>query len=132
MYLWGYGIALILSLILTLVLVKTISKKNWLTQLLNKLPISTGKPVSPFGGIPVILSFFAVLWFFYFAGWVHLENLRLFQVITLGVGMMTILGIYDDTYHCSPNTKLFFQISIAVVLYFTGFQIERIGSMVEL
>ena len=65
MYLWGYGIALTLSLLLTLIFVKTISKENWLTRLLNKLPISTGKPVSPFGGIPVILSFFAVLWFFY-------------------------------------------------------------------
>ena len=43
-YLWSYGIALTLSLILTLILVKTISKENWLTQFLNKLPISTGKP----------------------------------------------------------------------------------------
>ena len=131
-YLWGYGIALVLSLMLTLVLVKTISKKNWLTHLLNKLSISTGKQVSPFGGIPVILSFFAVLWFFYFAGYVDHENLRLFQVITLGVGLMTVLGIYDDTYHCSPNTKLFFQISIAMILYFAGFQIDRIGGMIEL
>ena len=131
-YLWGYGIALILSIILTLILIKTISKKNWLTHILNKLQISTGKPVSPFGGIPVILSFFTVLWFFYLAGWVHQENLRLFQVITLGVGLMTVLGVYDDVYHCSPSTKLFFQIIIAVVLYFAGFQIERIGNMTEL
>ena len=131
-YLWSYGIALVLSLMLTLILVKTISKKNWLTHLLNELPISTGTSVSPFGGISVILSFFAVLWLFYLAGWVHQENLRLFQVITLGVGLMTILGIYDDIYHCSPNIKLFFQISIAVILYFAGFQIERFGSILEL
>jgi len=131
MYLWGYGIALALSLMLTLIFVKAISKENWLTHLLNKLPISTGKPVSPFGGIPVILSFFTVLWFFYFTGWVHPENLRLFQVITLGVGLMTVLGIYDDTYNCSPKIKLFFQVIIAMVLYFAGFQIERIGGIVE-
>ena len=130
-YLWSYGIALALSLILTLILVKTISKENWLTHFLNKLPISTGKPVSPFGGVPVILSFFAVLWFFYLAGWVHQENLRLFQVITLGVGLMTVLGLYDDIYHCPPSIKLFFQIAIAMILYFAGFQIERIGGMIE-
>ena len=58
-YLWGYGITFALSIMLTLLLVKTISKENWLTYLLNKLPISTGKSVSPFGGIPGILSFFA-------------------------------------------------------------------------
>ena len=132
MYLWGYGIALTLSLMLTLIFVKTIRKENWLTRFLNKLPISTGKPVSPFGGIPVISSFFAVLWFFYLAGWVHPENLRLLQVITLGVGLMTALGLYDDIYHCSPSTKLFFQIAIAMILYFAGFHIERIGGMVEL
>ena len=130
-YLWGYGIAFALSLILTLIFVKTISKENWLTHLLNKLPISTGKPVSPFGGISVILSFFAVLWFFYLTGWVHQENLRLFQVITLGVGLMTVLGLYDDIYHCSPSIKLFFQIAITMILYFAGFQIERIGGIIE-
>ena len=131
-YLWSYGIAFTLSLILTLILVKTISKKNLLTHLLNKLPISTGKLVSPFGGVPVILSFFAVLWFCYLAGWVHQENLRLFQVTTLGVGLMTVLGLYDDIYHCSPSIKLFFQIAIAMILYFSGFQIERIGGILEL
>ncbi|MCH8158090.1 MAG: undecaprenyl/decaprenyl-phosphate alpha-N-acetylglucosaminyl 1-phosphate transferase, partial [Nitrospinae bacterium] len=114
------------------ILVRALRHTNWLTHLLNRLPISTCKAVSPFGGIPVILSFFTILWSFYFAGWVHPENLRLFQVITLGVGLMTLLGVYDDIYHCSARTKLFFQVAIATVLYFAGFQIERIGDMVEL
>lgn len=131
-YLWGYAIALPLSLMLTLILVKAIREENWLTRLLNKLPISNVKQVSPFGGVPVILSFFAVLWFSYLGGWVHQENLRLFQVITLGVGLMTILGIYDDIYNCPPKTKLFFQVAIAMILYFAGFQIERVGDMIEL
>ena len=108
-YLLGYGISLALSIILTLILVKAISKENWLTYLLNKLSVSSSKVVSPFGGIPVVLSFFTVLWFFYLIGWIHQENLRLLQVITLGVGLMTILGIYDDAHNCSPKTKLFFQ-----------------------
>ena len=131
-YLLGYGISLALSLILTLMLVKAISKENWLTNLLNKLSVSSSKVVSPFGGIPVVLSFFTVLWFFYLIGWIQQENLRLLQVITLGVGLMTILGIYDDAHNCSPKTKLFFQISIATILYFAGFQIERIGNIIEL
>ncbi len=132
LYLWGYGISFVLSLTLTFILVRTVSKLNWLTRLLNTLPIATGKPVSPFGGIPVIFSFLSVLWLFYFAGWVHSGNLRLFPVITLGVGLMTVLGIYDDIYNCSPRIKLLFQTAIAIILYFAGFQIEQIGDFIEL
>ena len=132
MYLWGYGISFALSLTLTFILVRTVRKLNWLTRLLNKLPIATGKPVSPFGGIPVIFSFLSVLWFFYFTGYVPSENLRLFQVITLGVGLMTVLGIYDDIYNCPARIKLLFQTAIAIILYFAGFQIEQIGDLIEL
>mgnify|MGYP001166665918 FL=1 len=131
MYLWGYGISLISAFALTFTLILTFSKLSWLKRLLNKLMISMGKPVIPFGGIPVILSFFFVLWFFYFAGWIHPENLRLFQKITLGVVMMTALGIYDDIFHCPPRIKLFFQIIIAIILFFAGFQIDRIGDVIE-
>ena len=101
MYLWGYGVSLISAFALTFILILTFSKLKILARPLNKLMISMGKPVIPFGGIPVILSFFFVLWFFYFTGWVNPENLRLFQKITLGVGLMTALGVYDDIYHLS-------------------------------
>ena len=64
MYLWGYGVSLIAAFALTLILIMIFTKLSVLTRPLNKLMISMGKPVMPFGGIPVILSFLFVLWFF--------------------------------------------------------------------
>jgi UDP-GlcNAc:undecaprenyl-phosphate/decaprenyl-phosphate GlcNAc-1-phosphate transferase len=131
-YLTGYFIALALSFSLTLYLIKTIRGFNFLTFLLNRLPISAGKSVSPFGGISVILSFLITLWILLFLGFIDARNLNLFIVLTLGVGMMFFLGIYDDITNCPPRLKLFVQIIIACILYFSGFQIERIGNLVDL
>ena len=132
MYFWGYGISLVAAFALTLILITIFSKLKILARPLNKLMISMGKPVIPFGGIPVILSFFSVLWFFYFAEWINPENLHLFQKITLGVAMMAVLGIYDDIFLCSPRVKLLCQIIIAVIMFMAGFQIDRIGDVLEL
>jgi len=131
-FLAGYAISLVLSFALTWILVKTIRQRNPLTRLLNRLPISAGKNVSPFGGIAVILSFFATLWIFYFMGGVQEEHRQLFLVLTVGVFLMFCLGLYDDIYHCPPRVKLLCQIIIAISLYFLGFQIERIGDLIEL
>lgn len=131
-YLIAYVMAFSFSFAFTLALVKTVSRANALTRFLNKLPISAGKNVSPFGGIPVILSFLLTLWGIYFIGSVDAANKNLFLVITLGLGLMSVLGIYDDIYHCSPKVKLGYQVAIAAVLYFAGFQIERIGDTMEL
>ena len=132
MYFFGYGVSLIAAFVLTLTLILIFSKVSTLAHPLNKLMIAMGKPVIPFGGIPVILSFLFVLWFFYFAGWINQENLHLFQKLTLGVILMTALGIYDDIYHCLPRIKLLCQIIIAIILFLAGFQIDRIGDTIEL
>jgi len=132
MYFLGFGVSLITSLALTLTLIQIFKKINILARPLNKLMIAMGKPVIPLGGIPVILSFLFVLWFFYFTGLVNEENLNLFQKITLGVGMMTALGIYDDIYHCSPRIKLLWQLITAIILFLDGFQIDQIGDVIEL
>jgi len=131
-YLAGYFVALALSFGLTLTLTKTIRGFNFLTFLLNRLPISAGKSVSPFGGISVILSFLITLWLLLFLGMVDARNINLFTVLTLGVGLMFLLGIYDDVTDCPPRVKLFVQIVIACILYFSGFQIERIGNLIDL
>ena len=131
-YLAGYFVALALSFGLTLTLINTIRGFNFLTFLLNRLPISAGKSVSPFGGIPVILSFLITLWLLLFLGMVDARNINLFTVLTLGVGLMFLLGIYDDITHCPARIKLFVQIVIACVLYFSGFQIDRIGNLIDL
>ena len=132
MYFLGYGVSLVATFALTLTLIQIFSKLSILARPLNKLMIAMGKPVIPFGGIPVILSFLFVLWFFYFSEWINQENLHLFQKITLGVCMMTALGIYDDIYHCSPRIKFLWQIIIAIILFLAGFQIDRIGDVIDL
>ena len=131
-YLAGYFVALALSFGLTLILIKTIRGFNFLTFLLNRLPISAGKSVSPFGGISVVLSFLITLWLLLFLGMVDARNINLFTVLTLGVGLMFLLGLYDDITNCPPRVKLFVQIVIACILYFSGFQIERIGNLIDL
>ena len=131
-YLEGYFLSLALSFGLTFYLIKKISGFNFLTFLLNRLPIKAGKSVSPFGGIPVILSFLLTLWTLLLLGMVDARNVHLFTVLTLGIGLMFILGIYDDVTQCPPRVKLLAQISIACILYFSGFQIERIGNLIDL
>jgi UDP-GlcNAc:undecaprenyl-phosphate GlcNAc-1-phosphate transferase len=131
-YLWGYGISLLSAFVLTFILILLFKKLSWLKHILNKLMPSMGKPVVPFGGLPVILSFILVLWSFYFTDWIHAGSLPLIKKITLGVAMMAALGIYDDIYHCPPKIKLLFQTVIAVILFYAGFQIDRIGDIVEL
>mgnify|MGYP003982250301 FL=1 len=132
MYFFGYGVSLVAAFVLTLTLILIFTKVSILIHPLNKLMIAMGKPVLPFGGIPVILSFLFVLWFFYFSGWINQENLHLFQKITLGVCMMTALGIYDDIYHCSPRIKFLWQVIIAIILFLAGFQIDSIGDVIDL
>ena len=72
------------------------------------------------------------LWGLYFTGAVDPGNRYLFFVVTLGTGLMFVLGIFDDIYHFSAKKKLAVQGIIAVILYFAGFQIERIGGFLEL
>ncbi len=131
-YLEGYFLALILSFGLTLYLIRTIRGFNFLTFLLNRLPVTAGKSVSPFGGISVILSFLTTLWILLFLGMVDARNIHLFTVLTLGVGLMFLLGIYDDITQCPAKVKLFVQVVIACILYFSGFQIDRIGNLIDL
>jgi UDP-GlcNAc:undecaprenyl-phosphate/decaprenyl-phosphate GlcNAc-1-phosphate transferase len=131
-YMVGYFVALTLSFSLTLTLIKTLRGINFLTFLLNRFPISAGKSVSPFGGGPVILSFVISLWLLLFLDMVETKNFNLFAILTLGIGLMFLLGIYDDITNCPPRLKLFIQIIIACILYFSGFQIQRIGSLIDL
>jgi UDP-GlcNAc:undecaprenyl-phosphate/decaprenyl-phosphate GlcNAc-1-phosphate transferase len=131
-YLTGYFIALAFSFGLTFYLIKAIKGFNFLTFLLNRLPDSERTSVSPFGGISVILSFLITLWLLLLLGFLDARNLNLFIVLTLGVGLMLFLGIYDDITNCPPRLKLFVQIVIACILYFSGFQIERIGNLIDL
>jgi UDP-GlcNAc:undecaprenyl-phosphate/decaprenyl-phosphate GlcNAc-1-phosphate transferase len=52
----------------------------------------------------------------------------IFGVLLLGGTAMLGLGIYDDVKGIAPWQKLFFQLLIAVGLYFGGFQIVRLSN----
>jgi UDP-GlcNAc:undecaprenyl-phosphate GlcNAc-1-phosphate transferase len=131
-YLAGYLFALLLSIVFTFILIKTIRRPNVLTRFLNQLPISAGKNISPLGGVTVVLSFLLTLWGLYFSGQVDPGNSHLYLTLTMGIGLMLILGMYDDIYHCHAIWKLAVQVVIAIILYFAGFQIERVGGFLEL
>jgi UDP-GlcNAc:undecaprenyl-phosphate/decaprenyl-phosphate GlcNAc-1-phosphate transferase len=126
-YLIGYFLAFILSFGTTWILIK-----YPLNLIFTRLSISKGKNVRSFGGIAVVLSFLTTLWFFLVIGMIDSRNIYLLTVITVGTGAMLLLGIYDDITQCSARLKLTVQILIACVLYFCGFQIERIGDLIEL
>jgi UDP-GlcNAc:undecaprenyl-phosphate/decaprenyl-phosphate GlcNAc-1-phosphate transferase len=126
-YLIGYFLAFILSFALTLFLIR-----NPFNFTVYQLSTATGKDIKSFGGIAVILSFFITLWISLLTGMIDSGNIYLLTVITVSTGAMLFLGIYDDMTECSARLKLIVQILIACALYFCGFQIERIGDLVEL
>ena len=131
-YLLAYGIALFLSFTLTFFLIRLTSESKTVANLLHKWNLFEERGIGPFGGVAVILSFILTLWVFIAVGLVDRGNTNLYLVLTLGTGLMFLLGIIDDIYNCRPRIKLIFQIAIAVILYFSGFQIERIGDFIEL
>ncbi|MZG54407.1 MAG: undecaprenyl/decaprenyl-phosphate alpha-N-acetylglucosaminyl 1-phosphate transferase [Nitrospinae bacterium] len=124
-YLVGYFIALGLSIAITLFLIKVPFKFT-----LNQP--SKGKNVKSLGGIPVVLSFLVTLWLFHLIGLIDPRHINLLTVITVSTGTMMVLGIYDDITQCTARLKLTVQILIACILYKCGFQIERIGDLIEL
>lgn len=124
-YLIGYFIALILSIGITWLIIKAPFDFT-----LNPADAHTENPKKSFGGVPVVLSFLTTLWFFQIMGMI--EHLYLLTVVTVSTGTMMILGIYDDITQCTARLKLAVQIIIACILYKCGFQIERIGDLVEL
>jgi UDP-GlcNAc:undecaprenyl-phosphate GlcNAc-1-phosphate transferase len=126
-YLIGYFLAFILSFGATLLLMK-----NPFNLIFTRLSTSKGKNVKSFGGIAVVLSFSTTLWFCLVTEMIDSRNIYILTVISGGTGAMLLLGIYDDITQCSARLKLTVQILIACVLYFCGFQIERIGDLVEL
>jgi UDP-GlcNAc:undecaprenyl-phosphate/decaprenyl-phosphate GlcNAc-1-phosphate transferase len=126
-YLLGYFLAFILSFGATLFLIR-----NPFNFVFNHFSTSTGKSIKSFGGIAVVLSFLITLWLFLLTGMIDSGNIYLLAVITASTGMMLLLGIYDDITQCTARLKLTVQILIACALYFCGFQIERIGDLVEL
>jgi UDP-GlcNAc:undecaprenyl-phosphate/decaprenyl-phosphate GlcNAc-1-phosphate transferase len=126
-YLIGYILAFILSFAVTFFLIK-----NPFNFDSNHILTSSGDNAKSFGGIAVILSFLITLWLFLLTGMIDSGNIYLLVVISASTGTMLLLGVYDDITECTARLKLVVQILVACALYYCGFQIERIGDLVEL
>ena len=120
-YLIGYFIALGLSLGTTLALIKNPFNQS-----------SKEKNVKSFGGAPVVFSFLVTLWLLQLIGTIDSRHINLLTIITISTGAMMFLGILDDVTQCTARFKLIVQTLIACILYKCGFQIERIGDLIEL
>ena len=120
-YVIGYFIALSLSLSTTLALIKIPFHQP-----------SKGKNVKSFGGAPVVFSFLVTLWLLQLVGIIDSRHINLLTIISVSTGAMMFLGILDDITQCTARFKLTVQTLIACILYKCGFQIERIGDLVEL
>ncbi len=131
-YLIGYALAFSLSLFLTLMLIQLSEGALFFRNFFKRAEALTGKDVNPFGGIAVIFSFVSVLWILYALNILEKDNLILFLAISTGVSMMMMLGLLDDIFHLPPKFKFAIQTGIAFVMYASGFQIERVGDLVEL
>tara|TARA_B100000315_G_C14592351_1_gene596615 strand:- start:2865 stop:3926 length:1062 start_codon:yes stop_codon:yes gene_type:complete len=131
-YILGFVLSFLLSLIITKMLIQVLSRSNFLDGIVKKIPLSAKNDIMPFGGIAVVLSFFIASWALFFIGGIDSGNINLLLIITLSVGFIFLVGIYDDIVGCSSGAKIIIQIAIALILYLSGFQIERIGDWLEL
>ncbi|MEE3253757.1 MAG: MraY family glycosyltransferase, partial [Nitrospinota bacterium] len=119
----GYLLAFIISFAITLFLIRFP---------INSSSNQIAKKIKAFGGISVISAFLTTLWFFQLTGLIDPGHIQLISIISLSTGLMMLLGIYDDIFNCSARLKLIIQTIIACILYYYGFQIERIGDLIEL
>ncbi len=126
-FLIGYFLAFIMSVTITVFLIKFPVNFSF-----DKTLIPEEKKIKSFGGISVVCSFLITLWFFQLTGLIDSGHMQLISIISLSAGIMMLLGIYDDLFDCSARLKLIIQIVIACILYYCGFQIERIGDLFEL
>jgi len=72
------------------------------------------------GGISLFLCFFGITLFFYFKG----EQPFDFSVL-IPVGIMFLIGLYDDFYQADYKLKLLMQIIVAKILIDLGFVIDN-------
>jgi len=85
---------------------------------------STHKEVRPIcGGFSLAMPVITGLLVLYLIGYAPADFPSLLPLI---IGSFTILiaGFFDDKYHLSASWKLFFQIIIAIFMYWGGFRIE--------
>jgi len=130
-YLAAYSLALLLSATLSFVTIRVLNGSNALARFV-RIRVKDKPGAVPFGGVAVIVSFLVTLWTVLWIHGLHPDHRLLFFAVTVAVGLMFLLGIYDDLAVAAPWTKLIGQGIIALGLYQAGFQIERIGDWWEL
>ncbi len=121
-------ISLVSSLILT-PLMKSIGKKYSLVDKPGGRKIHT-KPIPITGGIAIYLSFFIPLLSSLFVSTVPLKLITLstpIVAILIGSTLVFLLGLIDDIKGIKAGYKLIIQIIAALIAYYGGIKIEKIG-----
>ena len=79
------------------------------------------------GGATLVVSFFLILWALsLFHGEVFPMRINSLTGLTLAGMIILVVGLYDDRKGCGVRTKFFFQIIVAVIISFSGFNIEML------
>lgn len=115
-------VSILLSFVLTPIIKNFFEKRKLLDIPYLKRKIHK-KPVPRLGGISIAISFVITLslLFFLFEPFQRALTFERFQGLITGIVMVMFLGIVDDIYELSALFKLFFQILIAMLLYYFNF-----------
>ncbi len=130
LYFWNFIISFSLSLILCKGIILGFEKYSFIRRFIDRLPSHHEDGVMSFGGIGVILSFFLTLWGFYLFNNLSTSYLTLLSTLTISVGLMFTLGIFDDVFDFTARIKFPVQIVIVVILFFSGIKIHKVGDLV--
>ncbi len=116
-----FVISFLLSVSFCLILIYFFRKKNSGKIRNGTRHIHENKLISRFGGVAIIFSFIATL---FFNRNIVFDHLTL--VMLIGVVMIFILGLLDDVWELDWKVQLFFQILIISFIFYFGIQIEFI------
>lgn len=124
-YYSGYVAALLLSFIFSVALTPLVRSYaiNWKAMAAPREDRWHSSPTPVLGGVAIFLAFSMSLGVIFL--WLpSLFNTSKLYALLFGASLMFALGLLDDLYHLSVQTKLIGQVVVALLLVFFGFKID--------
>jgi UDP-GlcNAc:undecaprenyl-phosphate/decaprenyl-phosphate GlcNAc-1-phosphate transferase len=130
-YFVAFLVALMASLVLTVVVRNRALKWGWVDQAISSRNIHL-KTVPRLGGIAIVLGFFAPLAALFIVdsgvGQTFRGESALISGLFIGGLAIAVLGFYDDRFGANARLKFTVQFAVAAFAYWLGFRIEHISS----
>ena len=126
-YLFAFFVPLVLTLLFT-PLVRRLVIRLGMIDKPDPRRINT-RPVPRGGGLAIFLAFHATLFGLYACFGAEICNKvspGMFLSFLIASGILTVIGFLDDKFSLPPLLKLFGQIAVANIIYFSGFTIDGI------